>query len=119
MDPKDVLVDGFSRIPQLLGMALDGLTAEQLASRPNEEANSVAWLAWHLTRVQDKQVSDLAGLEQAWIVDGWHARFDKPADPDDTGQRYTAEQVASLRPADPAVLLDYNKAVQERTAEYI
>jgi hypothetical protein len=119
MDPKDVLVDGYSRIPQLLGMALDGLTAEQLAYRPNEEANSVAWLAWHLTRVQDKQVSDLAGREQAWIVDGWHARFDKPADPDDTGQRYTAEQVASLRPADPAVLLDYNKAVQERTAEYI
>ena len=119
MEPKELLVDGYSRIPQILGMALDGLTAEQLAYRPNEEANSIAWLAWHLTRVQDKQVSDLAGREQAWIADGWHARFDKPADPEDTGQRYTAEQVAAVRPAGPQVLLDYNRAVQERTAEYI
>src|SRR5204863_4505613 len=107
------------RIPQLLGMALDGLTAEQLAYRPTEEANSIAWLAWHLTRVQDKQVSDLAGREQAWIADSWHARFDKPADPDDTGQRYTAEQVAAVRPASAQLLADYNQAVQERTAEYI
>jgi hypothetical protein len=82
MDSKDVLIDGYGRIPQLLGMALDGLTAEQLAYRPTEQANSIAWLVWHLTRVQDKQVSDLAGREQAWIVDGWHARFDKPADLD-------------------------------------
>jgi hypothetical protein len=119
MEPKELLVDGYSRIPQILGMALDGLTAEQLAYRPNAEANSIAWLAWHLTRVQDKQVSDLAAREQAWVADGWHARFDKPADPEDTGQRYTAEQVAAVRPANPQLLLDYNKAVQERTAAYI
>src|SRR4051812_18949086 len=61
MDSKDILLDGYARIPQLLGMALDSLTAEQLAYRPTEQANSIAWLVWHLTRVQDKQVSDLAG----------------------------------------------------------
>src|ERR671933_1740890 len=118
MDSKDVLIDGYGRIPQLLGMALDGLTAEQLAYRPNEEANSIAWLAWHLTRVQDKQVSDLAGREQAWIADGWHARFGKPADPQDTGQRYTPEQVAAVRPDGPQLLLDYHEAVYQRSVDY-
>src|SRR5712692_5785685 len=119
MDSKDVLIDGYGRIPRSLSMALEGLTAEQLTYRPTEQANSIAWLAWHLTRVQDHHLSDLAGREQAWIADGWHAKFGKPADPADTGQRYTPEQVAAIRPADPSLLLDYHNAVYQRSVEYV
>ena len=119
MDSKDVVVEALGRIRGLLGMSLKGLTAEQLAFRPSEQANSIAWLAWHLTRVQDHHLSDLAGREQAWIADGWHARFGKPADPGDTGQRYTPEQVAGIRPAGPQLLLDYHNAVYRRSVEYL
>jgi hypothetical protein len=119
MEAKDIVLDALERIRSILHRTLTGLTLDDLHRQPSADTNSIAWLTWHLTRVQDKQVSDLAGREQAWIVDGWHARFDKPADPDDTGQRYTAEQVASLRPRDPQVLLDYNKAVYQRSVEYI
>ena len=99
MDSKDVVVEGLGRIRGLLGMSLKGLTAEQLAFRPSEQANSIAWLAWHLTRVQDHHLSALAGREQAWVADGWHARFGKPADPNDTGQRSVA-YVQTLSAAD-------------------
>src|SRR5947209_4611065 len=92
MDVKDVLIEGYGRIPQLLGMALDGLTAEQLAYRPTEQANSIAWLAWHLTRVQDKQVCDLAGYLRGGMEDrhgypacvrgrGWARRSESTAGP--------------------------------------
>jgi uncharacterized damage-inducible protein DinB len=119
MDSKDVVVEALGRIRGLLSMALDGLTAEQLAYRPTEQANSIAWLAWHLSRVQDRHLSALAEREQAWIADGWHARFGKPADPQDTGQRYTPEQVAAVRPQSPQLLLEYHDAVYQRSVAYV
>lgn len=119
MDAKDIVIDGLGRIQQILHRSLNGLTAEQLVYRPTDQANSIAWLAWHLTRIQDGHVSDLAGRPQAWVADGWHARFDKPADPKDTGQRYTPEQVAAIRPDGPQVLLDYHDAVYQRSVEYL
>jgi uncharacterized damage-inducible protein DinB len=119
MNSNDVLLDGYSRISQILHRVLPGLNAEQLAYRPADEANSIAWLAWHLTRIQDSHLSDLAGQPQAWIEQGWHARFNKPADPTDTGQRYSAEQVGQIRPSDPELLLNYHDAVQTRSEAYI
>lgn len=119
MNVNEVLIDGYSRISQILNRTLPGLTPEQLVFRPAEEANSIAWLAWHLTRVQDHHLSDLAGRPQLWVSDGWHERFGKPADPADTGQRYTAEQVAAIRPSEAQLLLDYHDAVFQRSVEYI
>src|SRR5437879_11789899 len=108
MDCKDLIVDGLKRVDEDLRAALEGLSAEQLRFRPAEHANSIAWLAWHLTRVQDDHISELAGRPQAWIAEGWHARFGKPADPSDTGFGYGPDQVASITPHDPRVLLDYH-----------
>jgi uncharacterized damage-inducible protein DinB len=119
MDCKDLLIDGLGRVDENLRMALDGLTAEQLAFRPAELANSIAWLAWHLTRVQDDHVSELAGRPQAWVEDGWHAQFGKSADPSDTGFGNGPEQVASMRPDGPRVLLEYYAAVHRRSLEYL
>src|SRR5262249_37568776 len=116
---KDVIIDALGRIPRTLSMALDGITAEQLTYRPTEQANSIAWLAWHLTRVQDHHLSELAGPQHAWHAAGWHAQFRKHAAPADTGQRYTREQVAAIRPADPSLLLDYYNAVYQRSVEYV
>jgi DinB superfamily len=119
MQVRDLLLDAFGRIDEEMRMCLDGLTADQLAFRPREQANSIAWLAWHLTRVEDDHVSDLAGREQAWIVDNWHARFDRPADAHDTGFGATAEQVAAIRPASASVLLEYFAAVHQRSLDFL
>src|ERR1700720_4259314 len=85
MDCQDLIVDRLNRVDGDLRATLDWFSADQLAFRPAEHANSIAWLAWHLTRVEDDHVSELAGKPQAWIADGWHARFDRPANPDHTG----------------------------------
>src|SRR5438309_9545892 len=99
MHIRDVLLDAFGRIDEEMRQSLQGLTAEQLVFRPHEEANSIGWLAWHLARVMDDHMSDLAGRQQAWIVDGWHQRFDKPADPHEVGFGDSAAQVPALRPS--------------------
>jgi hypothetical protein len=119
MDCKDLIIDGLNRVEEDLRQALEGLSADQLAFRPAEHANSIAWLAWHLTRVQDDHVSELAGVPQAWVSERWHERFGKAANPSDTGFGYDAQQVASIRPEGPQVLLEYYAAVHSRTLEYL
>jgi uncharacterized damage-inducible protein DinB len=119
MESRDLAIDALGRVDEDLRRCLEGLSAEQLAFRPDPEANSIAWLAWHLTRVQDDHVSDLARQPQAWIADGWHARFGRPADPHDVGFGHTAAQVATLRPESPDVLVDYFEAVHRRSIAYL
>lgn len=119
MDCKDLIIDGLNRVEEDLRNALQGLTPEQLGFRPNEAANSVAWLAWHLTRVEDDHVSELAGRPQAWIEDRWHERFGKPGDMNDTGFGYGPAEVAEIRPESAQLLVDYYAAVHRRSLEYL
>ena len=65
MTPAELLVDGFTRIQEGVHSAVEGLTPDQLAHQPGEGANSIGWLVWHLTRVQDDHVADAAGLDRS------------------------------------------------------
>ena len=119
MEPKDLLVDALGRIQETLLLVLDGLTMEQLLYRPSNDCNSIAWLAWHLTRVQDHHISDLAGRPQAWVREGWHVKFNMPPEPLNTGKGHTPEQVAAIRPADCETLLAYHNAVYDHSKAYL
>ncbi|MGI9148076.1 MAG: mycothiol transferase [Chloroflexota bacterium] len=119
MDCKDLIVDGLGRVEESMRVTLAGLSTEQLMLRPAEHANSIGWLAWHLSRVEDHHLSELAGTPQAWIADAWHARFNRPADEHDTGFGHGPEEVAQLRPDSSLVLLDYYAAVHQRSIDYL
>src|SRR5688572_9039451 len=119
MECRDVVIDALGRVEEDVRRCLDGLSPEQLAFRPAEQANSIAWLAWHLARVQDDHVSDLAGLSQAWLDDGWHARFGKPADAGDVGFGDAADKVAAFQPSSASLLLDYYVAVHARSLSFL
>ena len=118
MDWKGLLTDGYGRILGVLERSLNGLTEDDLKWQPRTDANSIGWLAWHLTRVQDDHISSLAGEEQLWIKDGWHAKFNRPPDPKDRGFGHTPEQVAAFGSPDVETLLAYHRAVLERSKRY-
>ncbi|TQM79371.1 uncharacterized protein DUF664 [Saccharothrix saharensis] len=114
----DVLLDGFGRVRESVERVLDGLSPEQLAHRVGGTANPIAWLVWHLTRVQDDHVAEVAGTEQVWTADDWAKRFTLPLPADDTGYGHDGDQVAAVTaPAD--LLLGYHRAVHERTGAYV
>jgi hypothetical protein len=119
MDAIAILSDAFGRIPGEAGRAAAGLSADGLAFRPDPEANSIAWLVWHLTRVMDHHVSELAGREQAYVVDGWAERLGMNPDAQDTGFGHSSQQVGAVRFADSAPLLAYLDVVTARTLEYV
>ncbi|GAA2738770.1 mycothiol transferase [Actinocorallia aurantiaca] len=118
MNSADLLVDAFGRVREGVHAAVEGLDAAALAYRPEEGANSIAWLVWHLTRVQDDHLSEIIGAEQVWTSEGWAERFGLPLDPYDTGYGHAAGQVASVE-AEAEALLGYYDAVHARTEEFV
>ena len=119
MEAKDVILDGLERIQRTLHRTLDGLTLEEVHRQPGPDANSIAWLAWHLTRVQDTGVSGMAGQEQAWISQGWHAKFHLAPDSENDGFGHTPAQVAAFRAPTVQTLLDYHDSVVARSKAYV
>ena len=107
------------QVQEDLQLSLDGMTARELKFRPVPEANSMAWLAWHIARAQDVRASHLTDREQLWISDGWHARFGLSADPRETGRGHTNAQVATVRPPDAETLQHYCRAAHERARAYV
>ncbi len=97
---------------------LKDLSPEELLAPPRPH---IAWLVWHLSRVQDANFSGLMERPQLWIGDGWHMRFNMPPDPKDygSGHRHTATQVEAFTVADKQPLLDYLEAVFARTKTYL
>ncbi|GAA4615897.1 mycothiol transferase [Saccharopolyspora hordei] len=119
MTSADVLADAFGRIQEVVHDAVGGLDAEQLAVRLDPEANSIAWLVWHLTRVQDDHVSDVAGLEQVWTAQGWADRFGLPFPAGDIGYGHDSEDVAAVRVESADLLTGYHDAVHAQTLEFV
>jgi hypothetical protein len=119
MNWRDLIVDGYDRLPGLMREALAGLVIADLNRQPHPDCNSLGWTAWHLARVQDSQIADLMGEEQLWIKDGWHKTFRRPADPDDSGYGHTPEQVRAFESPGVKTQLDYLDAVVQRTKGYL
>jgi uncharacterized damage-inducible protein DinB len=118
MTPADLLTDAFERILDGVHRLLRDLDDEALTYRPGPDANTIAWLVWHLARVQDDHVADVAGTEQVWTSQGHAQRFGLPFPDGDTGFGHSSEQVAEVR-ADAALLREYLDAVIAATQSYV
>jgi hypothetical protein len=114
----ELLTDAFSRVRAVVHTAIKDATVEELTFQVDPEANTIAWLVWHLARVQDDHIADLMSGEQVWTADAWVDRFSLPFDAAATGYGQSAADVAAVR-AEPALLEGYYDAVHTRTSEYL
>lgn len=91
-----------------------GLTDAQVRARPHG-LNSIAWLVWHATRVEDAAVSRFVGdRPQALTEGGWHHRLG--VERRDVGSGMTAGEVEALSAGiDPTALRGYARDVADRT----
>jgi len=118
MTPADLLRDAFGRLPELVHAAVDGLSDDDLTVRLDAESNSIAWLVWHLARVQDDHVGGAFEWAELWETDGWRERFALPDDVTGIGYGHSSAQVAAVRAA-AEVLTGYYDAVHARTMQLI
>ena len=119
MTAADVLADAFGRVRQIVHHVVDSSNPEQLMFRPDGQANSIAWLVWHLTRIQDDHIAGVAGTEQLWTSKGWAERFGLPFAASATGYGQASEDVAAVRVESGELLTGYHDAVYEETLRYL
>ena len=119
MDIAELLVELYGRVPPLAARAVDGLSVDQLTESPAPGANTIAWLVWHLSRVQDHHIAEVLDQPQLWVEGTWASGFGLDPDPTNTGYGHTANQVAAVRPESAPVLLDYLDAVDQRTRGFL
>lgn len=118
MDVDGYLVELFGRMPDLVREAVDGLDPAELTAAPAPGANTIAWLIWHLTRVQDHHIAELMDVEQRYLAEGWHEQFGRGADDQDHGYGHTALDVASVH-GTAEELLGYHESVHAVTIGFL
>jgi hypothetical protein len=115
---NELIIDAFDRISQVVHKTISGLSIDDLTFRPNESANSIGWLVWHLTRIQDDHIAGLREESQVWTSEGWFDKFSLPFNESETGYGHTSDDVSKVRTS-AKLLLDYYNAVAQVTKAYI
>lgn len=118
MNESEVLIDAFDRIAEVVHATVEDLPDAAFTYRIDPDANTIAWLIWHLTRVQDDHIAGVAGSEQVWTASGWADRFDLPFDRSSIGYGQSSDDVGQVTTG-RELLLGYHDAVHERTVEYL
>jgi len=119
MDVAELLADLFGRVDDEVHGAVAGLGAEQLVTAPEPGANTIGWLVWHLTRVEDSHVAEIVEQDQLWTSGSWAASFGLEPDPDNSGYGHSAADVLTVRPESAEALEAYYRAVRARTSAYL
>jgi len=118
MRSTDILTDSFTRVGDGVARLLDGLDDDALVWRPDQRANTMAWLVWHIGRGTDAQIAEVADGEEVWASGGWAGRFALPFEEAATGYGQSADQVGQVR-VPGALLQGYVEATQERALAYL
>jgi len=118
MNSSELMIDAFSRVSEVASEVLDGADSDVLTLRLDPDANTIAWLVWHLTRVQDDHLAKAFDGEQVWTTQGWAERFDLPFDVQSHGYGQSSSEVAQVR-APAHLLRGYLDAVQAQTVKYL
>ncbi|HET6622527.1 MAG TPA: DUF664 domain-containing protein [Candidatus Saccharimonadales bacterium] len=118
MTTNELMADGFDRLKPVVHTALKDAAADELAYRPYDKGNSISWLVWHLSRVQDDHIAELADREQVWLSGGWHDEFGLPFEKQATGYGQDSDQVSQVQ-VDGELLKGYFDAVQQATSDFL
>ncbi len=119
MEWQQLITDTLERVLEGLRKALADLSQADLNEQPNHDCNSMGWLAWHLTRSQDRAFAEIMREEQIWVKEQWYAKFNRAPEPSDSGFGHKSEDVAAFKSPDAETLIGYYRAVLDRSKRYV
>ncbi len=118
MEAKELIVRSLEQSQRYLTKALDGLTQEEVAWSPSPECNSIAFILWHNVRVEDRSVNgSIQGKTEQYEAEGWQGKLGTPTQ--ETGGRYTLEQLQAWPVPKLETLRGYANSVREKTPSFI
>jgi len=120
MDLRQWILDEHRMIQPLFRMNItSAVPVDKLAVKPASGSNSIAWLVWHVARIEDVVVNSVArGVPQVLIADKWGLRLG--VDETQIGTGLNDDEVADFsRRVDVGSLLEYWDAVQRHTQPWL
>ena len=120
MELKRFIQGCFEQHYNAMMRTVEGLSPAEMAWRPNDQCSSIAFLVWHYGRTLDRWLNErIRGGPQLW-EQGWAEKMGRtPADPNDTGYRFTPEQLKAFKAADTGTLLEYVALVRQEGIDYL
>lgn len=115
---KETVRSAFGEYLDALRRTVEGLTPAEARWQPTLQANHIAWIVWHMARVEDVYINRmLRGTDEVWRAGGWASRFGM--DPESAGAGQTIDQVRAMPDIAVADLMAYYDAVRETMQEYL
>ncbi|MDA1127989.1 MAG: DinB family protein [Chloroflexi bacterium] len=120
MSVNQTTIAALKRNWEMVISAVSDVDEATMATRPNEESNSMSWLIWHMARVADRFIHlRLADKPQVWSVEAWYEKFNMPDEPNDMGMGWTNERVAAWQAPSKDILMDYFDKANASVAAYL
>ena len=118
MEAKEVILSSLEQSQRYLTKTLDGLTQEEVGWSPGPECNSIAFIFWHIIRVEDVIVNTvLQSGKELYEADGWQEKLRTPAK--ELGTHYTVGQLQAWSAPKLGVLQGYADSVRQKTLAFI
>ena len=112
MDAKELILSSLEQSHEYLSKALEGLNQEELAWSPGPECNSIAFILWHTSRVEDFFVNRVIQREkELYESESWQDKLGTPL----KVAQYTAEELSAWPVPPLEILQEYVRAVREKT----
>ncbi len=116
MEATEVILRSLAQSQEYLNKALDGLTQEEAAWSPNAECNSIAFILWHMTRVEDFFVNRVIRREtELYEAECWQEKLGTPF----KAYQYTVEELQAWPVPKLEVLREYANSVREKTLSFL
>jgi uncharacterized damage-inducible protein DinB len=115
---QEALQTGFEACLQTLKRAAEDLTPTEARWQPTDHTNHIAWLVWHMARVEDWWINRfLYERTEVWTADGWASRFGMA--PEGNGAGQTIEEVRAMPEIPLSDLIAYFDAVRAVSRQYL
>jgi uncharacterized damage-inducible protein DinB len=118
MEARELMIKSLAESQGFLNRALEGLTREEIVWVPRVECNSIAFLVWHLGRVEDIWINRvIQQKEEIYEAEGWQKTLATPAK--ESGYKYTLEQLQAWPVPKLEPLWRYANSVREKTLAFL
>ncbi len=118
MKTPDFIAKSLTESKEYIERAVRGLTADELSFRIRPSCNSIAFLLWHLARVEDLWINrNLIMEKEIYDAGGWFRKFSTP--PQDSGFGYDVKKLDEWPVPSLELLRAYAAAVRQKTLEYL
>ncbi len=123
MNTSELLQVQYQTLHRHFTFTLKDMHLDQLTWRPNQDANSIGFLLWHVLRAWDSYFAMLFNRQELYVAGGWPQRFgfdvsDKGFDGISIGTEFSSEDVALVK-AEPGVLVAYLEALFDQVQHFL